>query len=43
MVTPSWPTSSSVVECFPYTFTKYFSVFFDLKIVGNVREIVEQF
>ena len=43
MVTPPWPTSSSVVGCFPSTFTRSSSIFFYLKIVGNVIEIVEQF
>ena len=41
MVTPPWPTSSSMVGCFPFTSTRSSSVFFYLKIVGNVRETVE--
>ena len=43
MVTPLWPSSSSVVVCFPSTSTRSFSAFFDLKIVGSVKETVEQF
>ena len=43
MVTPPWPTSSYVVGCFPSTSTRSSYVYFYLKIVGNVRETVEQF
>ena len=43
MVTPPWPSSSSIVGCFPSTFTRSFSTFFDLKILGKVKETVEQF
>ena len=43
MVTPPWPSYSSVLGFFPSTSTRSSSAFFDLKIVGNVKEIVEQF
>ena len=43
MVAPPWPTSSSVVGCFPSTSTKSSSAFFYLKIVGNVEETMEQY
>ena len=43
MVTPPWPTSSSMVECSPSTFTRSSFVFYFLKIVGNVKETVKQF
>ena len=43
MVTPPWPTSSSIVGCFPSTSIRSSFAFFNLKIVGNDKETVEQF
>ena len=43
MVTPLYMRSSSIIGCFSFTSTRIFSISFDLKKVGNVRELVEQF
>ena len=42
-MTPPWPLSSFVLGCFPSTSTRSYFTFFDLKIVGNVKEMMEQF
>ena len=43
MVTPFYIQPSSTVGCFSFTSTRLFSISFDLKKVGKVRELVEQF
>ena len=43
MVTPLYMRSSSIVGCFSFTFTRIFSISFDLKKAGKVRELVEKF
>ena len=36
-----WP--SFTVSCFSFTYTRLFSISFDLKKVGKVRELIKQF
>ena len=43
MVTPLYTRPSSTVGCFSFTSTRLFSISFDLKKTGKVRELVEQF
>ena len=43
MVTPLYRRLSSIVGCLSFTYTRLFSISFDLKKVGKVRELVEQF
>ena len=43
MVTPLYMRPSSTVGCFSFTSTMLFSITFDLKKAGKVRELVEQF
>ena len=43
MVTPLYRQPSSTVGCLSFTSTRFFSISFDLKKVGKVRELVEQF
>ena len=43
MVTPLYMQPSSTVGCFSFTFTRLFSISFDLKKACKVRELVEQF
>ena len=40
---PLYMRPSSIVGCFSFTSTRLFSISFDLKKVGKVRELVEQF
>ena len=43
MVTPLYMRPSSTVVCFSFTSTRLFSISFNLKKTGKVRELVEQF
>ena len=43
MVTPLYMRPLSTVGCFSFTSTRLFSISFDLKKTGKVRELVEQF
>ena len=40
---PLYMRPSSAVGCFSFTYVRLFSISFDLKKVGKVRELVEQF